>query len=469
MVYSKIVMAKTIFPFLIAHGGRLALVFVGVALVWPWPAYGQASVRSDSFILDTINFGSIFALTTGQESIPPVIFEGPNASEISHGKATITWKTDKKSTSSVAYGLTTTYGLDVGTADLVTDHSVILSGLEPSTTYHYKVKSADALGASNSSGDAIFTTTAEQGITNIRLSDITYTSALISWTTDNATKESVRYGKSIAYDKTVEGQSLSFTTNHTVKLDNLDAGSDYHAQIVATSESGEISRSNDLLFTTLANPNFVRITVAIVSENRVTINWQTNVPTSGIVAYKSDQDTKELTAGETKQTIDHATSLDNLFGSSLYRFSVTAIDAQGKQVVSLGETFRTPDDRTPPQISALKVSATRAGETLILTATWRSNEPAKSQVAFNPKNNRERVTTTPESANFVSEHVVVASNLEPATPYELRAIATDAQGNRGETTINFISPRLRQSILQLILDSISRSFGWLSSLFGRPR
>ncbi len=89
---------------------------------------------------------------------------GPNISSISAGtpggsSATITWTTNENSTSQVEYGLTASYGsitsLD---SNVVTSHSVGLSGLTPATTYHYRVASVDAAGNSASSTDQTFTT-----------------------------------------------------------------------------------------------------------------------------------------------------------------------------------------------------------------------------------------------------------------------------------------------------------------------
>ncbi|MDZ7363133.1 MAG: PQQ-dependent sugar dehydrogenase, partial [candidate division KSB1 bacterium] len=71
------------------------------------------------------------------------------------------WQTDEASDSQVEYGLTAGYGssspLD---AALVTSHTVTLSGLQPNTTYHYRVKSKDAAGNLAASGDFSFTTNA---------------------------------------------------------------------------------------------------------------------------------------------------------------------------------------------------------------------------------------------------------------------------------------------------------------------
>ncbi|MDX1980677.1 MAG: Ig-like domain-containing protein, partial [Bryobacteraceae bacterium] len=89
---------------------------------------------------------------------PPVI-SGVSANPVTTSTATITWTTDKPSDSRVAYGLTSAYGslTPLDTA-MVTSHSIVISGLSPSTTYHYQVISKDAQGITGVSGNLTFTT-----------------------------------------------------------------------------------------------------------------------------------------------------------------------------------------------------------------------------------------------------------------------------------------------------------------------
>ncbi len=74
---------------------------------------------------------------------------------------TITWTTNEAADSQVEYGPTTAYGSST-TVDstLVSSHSVLLPGLNPSTSYHYRVKSRDAAGNLATGADAPFTTMA---------------------------------------------------------------------------------------------------------------------------------------------------------------------------------------------------------------------------------------------------------------------------------------------------------------------
>ena len=70
----------------------------------------------------------------------------------------ITWTTNVPSTSQVNYDASANYSLFTLTDSTpVTSHSMLVTGLAPSTLYHYQVVSSDSNGASYSS-DNTFTT-----------------------------------------------------------------------------------------------------------------------------------------------------------------------------------------------------------------------------------------------------------------------------------------------------------------------
>ncbi len=94
---------------------------------------------------------------TTLDSTPPAIID-PTVVDITETSARVIWTTDEPATSAVDYGLDATYGTQVSDTSLVIDHSVILVGLDPGTTYHYKVGSSDAWGNYAESGDDTFTT-----------------------------------------------------------------------------------------------------------------------------------------------------------------------------------------------------------------------------------------------------------------------------------------------------------------------
>lgn len=454
-------MIHKMFPRLLA-AITLPLLLLGVSA----PALAQSTLKSSSFILDGVNFGSNFTLTSGQSTVPPTISsDGPSVTELTPTTAVVTWVTDKASTSTVQFGTTTAYGKEIGTSDLVTEHEVTLFGLTSETEYHYRVKSVDAFSGTTLSEDGTFTTPAEAGINSIKISDVTYTSALVSWTTGLFTGSTIEYGTTTRYGSSKTTSSRSFLTEHTIQLTDLSPGSDYHFRIVATDEEGNTTRSNDFLFTTLANPVIESITVT-PQINETTIAWRTNVFTTGIISYQSPKDTKELSAGDTTLTSNHSVVLKNLFGQTTYNFTILATDSQGKQVTSTVRTFQTQTDTVAPEISDLKVAVTRSGQELVLTVTWKTNEPATSKVSYAPKTDADNITDLPAGQNLVSQHLIVSTGLLASTPYTLKAIAADSFGNTAEETINFVSPGLSKSIFQLILDNVLNAFGPFIKLFG---
>jgi uncharacterized protein (TIGR03790 family) len=114
----------------------------------------------------TVTISALYAGATATATLiigTPVlpVISGVTATAITSSGATINWTTNLASTSQVAYGLTNggyTSMSALGTA-LVTTHSVNLSGLAASTTYHYQVLSGDSQGVA-SSADFMFTTAA---------------------------------------------------------------------------------------------------------------------------------------------------------------------------------------------------------------------------------------------------------------------------------------------------------------------
>lgn len=72
--------------------------------------------------------------------------------------AVIQWNTTQPATGEVQYGETSAYGGVKTDSNLTTQHTITLSGLNPATTYHYKVTSTNAQGVVVHSDDQTFTT-----------------------------------------------------------------------------------------------------------------------------------------------------------------------------------------------------------------------------------------------------------------------------------------------------------------------
>jgi peptidoglycan hydrolase-like protein with peptidoglycan-binding domain len=82
------------------------------------------------------------------------------ASSTSTATATITWTTDEASDSRIDYGTTASYGSASTSAALSTSHSITLTDLYDSVTYHFRIRSADAMGNAATSTDLMLRTAA---------------------------------------------------------------------------------------------------------------------------------------------------------------------------------------------------------------------------------------------------------------------------------------------------------------------
>ena len=183
-------------------------------------------------------------------------------SSITSTLATISWTTNNPANSQVAYGTSASYGATSALdASLVTSHSQTLTGLNPSTTYHFKVTSQDGSGNSASSGDATFTTSAVAGptpptLSNLTATNITANSATFTWTTDQAANSQVFYGTTTAYGSS-SALDATLVLNHSVNVAGLAAATQYHLQAQSQNATGNLGISGDLAFTTGSgsNPN----------------------------------------------------------------------------------------------------------------------------------------------------------------------------------------------------------------------
>jgi hypothetical protein len=123
-------------------------------------------VSGASGVLDLANhamastYNQSTGFTTAADTTAPVISSVQSGS-VASTSAQITWSTDEAADSQVFYrksGQTGYQQTDVD-ATQVTSHTVTLQGLDPSATYQYHVRSADAAGnASTSSPDQTFNT-----------------------------------------------------------------------------------------------------------------------------------------------------------------------------------------------------------------------------------------------------------------------------------------------------------------------
>lgn len=383
-----------------------------------------------------------FRTLAAAETTPPVIVEGPMAINISDSGATIIWKTDEPATSGVSYNDGVAYGV---TSDdgLVADHSIRLTGLKPSTTHTYTVSSKDALGNGPAlSRSATFTTLATPDTTPpviIERSVVVYTthqSAVIFWRTDEPADSLVEFGKTDTLGNS-EGKA-ALVTHHTITLTGLEQGTLYYFRVSSKDAAGNgPTVSSILTFTTDTLPKAKSLVitkgpdVVDISYDQATISWETDIPADSVIDYSTSGSSSTRRVSDAKREKRHQLTVTNLTQNTPYTATVVSASVDGAAAkASASFTTLNPPDTNAPQIidgpTAIGITDSKA------SIKWRTDRATDSRVYFGiqgqPMDNFEGET------KYLKEHVVVLTNLKPATTYAYYVVSYDPKGNGPATS-----------------------------------
>lgn len=412
--------------------------------------------------------GIVIQKARGTFNEPPTIVVDP-ATTVGFDQAKITWATDRESTSFVYYGTSPTdLSQSKGSLDLVTDHSQTITGLAPSRTYYYRIQSFDidrSYDLNNAFSDiGTFRTTAAAQIADVKVSDITADSAVLTWTTTVPTHARIQYGDNANYGLSIDDDAGSFTMSHTTKLVDLTPGTLYHFKIGSTTAFGSNLTSDDYTFTTIARPIVSNIRFQPIDNEPtagVIVTWTTNVPTSSTVRYQAYGDRLEATTSEL--VTEHSIDLHELASNTDYQFTIEGRDQYGNLATSSVQHWMSQVDTRPPELSELSYNVTTVdasdGKQAQLIVTWKTDEPATSQLAYGGMNDTSLTKTTPLDTEPTTNHVVVLSGLELADIYKVQVLSRDLDGNTAKgspTTV--VTPDKQLNVFDTILDLMIKLF-----------
>ena len=301
-----------------------------------------------------------FSTTSAPDATPPNISN--IASDPTHNSVQITWDTDEDASSIVEYGTTMSYGTSTSETDTsprVSSHTVNISGLSPSTTYHFKVSSKDAANNTGESTDQTFTTSAAPDVTPPTISNInvtpTHNSVQITWDTNENASSFVNYGTTISYGTTTpEIDTSPRVTSHTVDISGLSPSTTYHFRLNSNDASSNLGQSGDQTFTTSSAPDitppYISNITATPTHNSVQIKWTTDENASSYVEYGTTASYGITTseADTSPRVIYHTVNISSLSPSTTYHFRVNSKDASLNHAQSGDNTFTTsaePDNK----------------------------------------------------------------------------------------------------------------------------
>jgi phosphodiesterase/alkaline phosphatase D-like protein len=305
-----------------------------------------------------------FTFTTdpAADTTPPTI-SSVSVSSITTTGATISWTTNEASNTQVEYGTTTSYGswTTVNPA-MVTSHSANLTGLSANTLYHYRVKSRDAAGNLQTSGDFTFTTNAPPDttaptISGVASSSVTVSGATIAWTTNEASDTQVEYGTTTSYGSSTT-LNPAMVTSHSANLTGLAAGTLYHYRVKSRDAAGNLRTSGDFTFTTQAGPDTTPPIISSIASSNITsggatITWTTNEAANTQVEYGTTTSYGSSTTLDPALVTSHAVNLSGLADNTTYHYRVLSRDAAGNLRVSSDGTFTTAAAAPPALLRML--------------------------------------------------------------------------------------------------------------------
>jgi purple acid phosphatase-like protein len=215
-----------------------------------------------------------FTTTTGPDEIAPNI-TSVTVSFVTNRTALITWESDEPSTSMVQYGTSGStwgdYQLAESDAVMQQTHGLTLTGIQPATTYFFRVGSIDAHGngpevnpvVSNPSDELSFTSalgpdeTAPQMVVGPLIASKTDHTAVIQWTTDEPGNSQVQYQDSSGNWGTyaLSENDAGLKTEHQVTLSGLSPDTLYYYRVSSTDATG----NNHATSSTDKNPSIEKI------------------------------------------------------------------------------------------------------------------------------------------------------------------------------------------------------------------
>jgi hypothetical protein len=266
-------------------------------------------------------------------------------------------------TVSFEYGLTSTYGTTTtpeAIGALQGDQpvtSVVLTGLPPGTTYHYRLNADNGTGGVQNGPDQTFTTAPADPAVATSVTGVTAALSGAVNAPAAATSYVFQYGTTTSYDFATVPKSVaagSGATTFTANVAKLTPGTTYHVRVLATdTATGAQTEGADGTFTTNPAPTATTGAVESLGTDRATFNGSQNtnglggsyqfVVDSSTSTYLGHTDPKPVAAGAAGGAVSD--TLTGLLPGQTYTVRI-AVTSSG--VTTLGDTVTFSTPPVPP-------------------------------------------------------------------------------------------------------------------------
>lgn len=426
------------------------------------------STNECSAVSDTVSL-----YPDGRWRVAPELLSDPTVS-VKTKSAIVTWSTTRASNSFVKFGKSSgNYGEEVGSSTQVAAHTISLTGLDPGTTYYYKVQWADEDGNIGTSEEFSFATNPAPHVSSVKFSNVNINSLYVNFTIKNAVKATLQYGKTTSYGGSETISTSTSESTYTIALSSLTEGTLYHLKISGEDSEGNTYDSDDYTFETLPTPKILNLKVQQVAgmpTATLRLLWSSNTLVSSIVTYyPTNSPEKALDQISLALKKNHEVIIKNLVDSTDYTFDIKGKDSAGNEATSVSRKIKTSQDIRAPEIQNMNVESTIVGvgesAKAQIVVSWDTDEPATTQVEYAQGTGTSYGQTTQEDSALTTNHTVTITGLTPAKIYHLRAISKDKVGNIGQSfdTV-IITPKSTKDALNLVIENLSLTFGFLNNL-----
>lgn len=368
---------------------------------------------------------------------PPVV-SSVQAVSVGSTTATVTWLTNELSDSQVDYGLSNIYGFQTApNPNLITSHSVSLSGLSASTPYHYRVRSRDAAGNLSVSGDFTFSTSALPDSTppsvptNLRAAAVSSSQINLTWaaSTDNVGVVGYKIYRGSIQIATATGTSysdsgLSPSTNYTYAVSAYDAAGNNSAQ------SSQASATTSALPDTTPPSTPTNLTAQAPDSTRVNLAWGVSTDNVGVTGYRVYRNSVQIATATVTNYAD-----TSVMAGTTYSYFVRAYDAAGNLSLSSNTaTVSVPSATTSVVVTSYAV-VSKTDTTAAIQ--WTTNIPSTGTVYYGTSSGNLNLSVT--DVNIALTHSINLTGLTKSTKYYYNIVAVSQDGSSTITspTTNF--------------------------------
>jgi hypothetical protein len=406
--------------------------------VQSYDIYGNGPVKSRDIAFRTL---------AAPDTTAPRILDGPRVIGVSDRTATIYWRTDEPSDSTVYYGIGSTLNQTRRNLELVTEHQLTLVDLQAGGAYQFAITSTDPSGNSVSSrtptgvaagrktaSDSAFQTmllpdtTPPQFAEEPHAVSISDRSVVLQWATNELADVRIEYWVNGSSDKLFVGD-IQRRTSQTVTLTNLLPATTYKFQIAANDVSGNLTQDAERTFLTTIGPDVTPPTILNpvidqIGQHQARITWQTDELATTEARYGLTSGTLDQVAAISGTDTNHELNLGNLTPATLYYVQIASADGLGNQSLGSVLSLRTaaysgnvrldllanPGSVTAGDTIQLQVKLSNLGATTATGLTTLVSLPAHLEV-----------TTAALAAGWVTEvdgttaSLTWASSLPPST------------------------------------------------------